>query len=379
MARSSGLKEIGYIDVKGGGQVVFDRDTAYVGHITGPEATSVVDVKDPKNPKLVQTIDLPWKEGAHSHKVRVKNNIMVTNVESVGYGGAKVPADFVGGLNIYDVSDPHHPEHVCKWECAGKGVHRYTFDGRYAYISPCVEGYRDNIVMILDLKDPRNPVEVGRWWMKGQWKEGGEEPTWKPDGNLVPHCHHPIRQGNILYTSYWHGGFVILDITDMAKPKQLSGMDWSGAYGWPSHTCLPLPGKKEGRSFMLHADECAVPRWRDADPAHAMLRMIDVTDPTNPIAVSSFRVPSEHASVQTCHQPAEDVTGDEIPVAWFNYGLRMIDVSDPFEIREVAYHEYDPPSGVKAIKANDVCWDNRGLIYVIDRTQGLHIFERVKN
>jgi hypothetical protein len=376
MASIKGFKKVGYIDVKGGGQVVFDRGYAYVGHIFGPEATTVVDVRDPKNPKLKETIDLPWKNGAHSHKVRVKNGIMVTNVEKVSYGENKPPPDFVGGLNIYTVDEAGKPVHVKKWECAGKGVHRYTFDGRYAYISPCVEGFRDNIVMILDLKDPKNPVEVGRWWMKGQWKAGGETPTWKEDGNLIPHCHHPIRKGNILYTSYWHGGFVILDISDMSKPKQLSGMDWSGAYGWPSHTCLPLPNKIEGRDFMLHADECAVPRWNDADPSFAMLRMVDVTDPTNPICVSSFRVPSEHSGVQTCHQPAEDVMGNEIPVAWFNYGLRMVDVSDPFDMKEVAHYEYDPPEGFKAPKANDVCWDDRGLIYVIDRSKGLHIVER---
>ena len=33
-------------------------------------------------------------------------------------------------------------------------MHRFDFDGRYAYISPTAEGYVGNIVMILDLADP---------------------------------------------------------------------------------------------------------------------------------------------------------------------------------------------------------------------------------
>ena len=376
MPQASGFKQVGYIDVKGGGQVVVNRNAAYIGHITGPEATSVIDVKDPKNPRLVETINLPWKSGVHSHKVRVKNDIMVTNVESVAYTGP-VPNDFVGGMNVYDASDPLHPKHITKWECAGKGVHRYTFDGRYAYISPCVKGYRDNIVMILDLEDPEHPEEVGRWWMEGQWEEGGEKVTWKEAHNSSPHCHHPIRKGDTLYTSYWHGGFVILDITDMTKPKKLGGMDWTDHYGWPSHTCLPIPGKKEGREFMLHADECAVPMWAEANPAHAQLWMVDVTDPARPNVVSTFRVPGAAKGTQTCHQPAEDVMGDEIPVAWFNYGLRMVDVSDPFDMKEVAHFVPDPHPSGKAVKSNDVCWDDRGLIYLIDRIGGLHIVERV--
>lgn len=37
------------------------------------------------------------------------------------------------------------------------GYFDYDFDGRYAYISPEVEGYLGNIVMILDLQNPSRP------------------------------------------------------------------------------------------------------------------------------------------------------------------------------------------------------------------------------
>ena len=72
-------------------------------------------------------------------------------------------------------------------------MHRFDFDGRYAYISPTCDGYLGNIVMILDLKDPAKPEEVGRWWLPGQWTAGGEKPTWK---GTAHRCHHPaaLRQ-----------------------------------------------------------------------------------------------------------------------------------------------------------------------------------------
>ena len=55
----------------------------------------------------------------------------------------------------------------------------FHLDGCYAYISTEQEGYIGTIVMILDLKDPTRPEEVGRWWMQGQWTGGGETPGWK--------------------------------------------------------------------------------------------------------------------------------------------------------------------------------------------------------
>jgi hypothetical protein len=69
------------------------------------------------------------------------------------------------------------PREITHWSCGGRGVHRFTFDGRYAYLSPELDGYLANIVMILDLIDPAHTREIGRWWLPGQWIAGGESPT----------------------------------------------------------------------------------------------------------------------------------------------------------------------------------------------------------
>ena len=149
MGQGSGIREVAWVDIAGGGQVVLDGNNAYVGHMQPPHGTSVLDVKDPANPRVVASIDIP--PGLHSHKVRVANDIMVVNRERTR--GDKPAGDFVG-LRIFDVSRPGNPRDICHWQCAGMGVHRFTFDGRYAYISTEQEGYIGTIVMILDLKDP---------------------------------------------------------------------------------------------------------------------------------------------------------------------------------------------------------------------------------
>ena len=379
MSQCNGVREVGYLDCAGGGQVVVDGNYAYVGHITGPEGTTVVDVSDPKHPRTVWECTIP--QGLHSHKVRAANGVMLVNHEVDGAVRAPGQGPLQGGLGIYDISDPIHPRELPTWECAGNGVHRFTFDGRYAYLSPCMEGYRNNIVLILDLADPARPEEVGRWWMPGQWIAGGEEPSWTIRGPREPRCHHPIRLGDRLYVSYWHGGGFILDISDIAHPKAVSSINWSPPFPWPTHSLVPIPFDIYGHRWMLVADEDVLPKDTPTEPEMpAALWMVNITEETRPVTVGSFQVDGVDGHknpLQTgCHQPVETIRGNEVPCAWFAQGLRIIDISNPHHLREVASYMPDPAPGAKRVSSNDVYVDERGLIYVIDRVRGLTIVER---
>src|SRR5215468_9267513 len=70
---SKNIKQVGRTDLPGGGLVTVENGYAYVGHIDPPYGTSVVDVHDPKHPKLVSQLEVP--EGIHSHKVRVSDDV----------------------------------------------------------------------------------------------------------------------------------------------------------------------------------------------------------------------------------------------------------------------------------------------------------------
>ena len=362
---------VSHFDCPGGGQVWVDGTTLYVGHMRHPTGTSIYDIADPKNPKQLARIDMP--EGWHSHKVRAQNGIMIVNHERNGKTG---PEDFGGGLAIYDVSKPAAPKLITKWMTAGKGVHRYDFDGRYAYISPTVEGYVGNITMILDLANPAKPTEVGRWWIPGQWQAGGEAYPWG-DG-VTPRCHHPLRVGDRLYVSYWHHGLFILDIADLSKPKAIAQLNTSPAFPHPTHTCLRIPRKLKGRDIMVVADE-DVAKLRPAPPAFTWI--YDITIETQPLPIATFQVPgldkdgSPQPQMTGCHQPSERFHGTVIPFAWFAQGLRLVDIADPFAPKEVGYFLPDTPAGADRASSNDVTIDDRGLIYLVDRIAGIDIIE----
>jgi hypothetical protein len=371
-----GLRQVAYFDCAGGGQVVVEDGIAYVGHIRSPHGTSIIDVRDPRNPRELATLGMP--PGTHSHKVRVHEAVMLVNHELNHADKNPVPADFAPGFGVYDVSDPAKPRELTRWKTTGTGVHRFDFDGRYAYLSSTLEGYVGNIVMIMDLKEPTRPTEVGRWWLAGQRAAGGETATW---AQTAHRCHHPLRLGNRLYASYWHAGFAILDIADLTRPMFVGGLDRTPPSACPTHTALPLPFEIDGRRYLVVADE-DVERIEDA-PA-ACMWMVDITDETLPVRVGSFQVEGienngKHEIMTGCRQPCERITGSEIPFAWFAQGLRLIDVKDPRSPREVAHFMPDVPVGSERVSSNDVTVDDRGLIYLLDRLRGLTIVERVRS
>jgi hypothetical protein len=79
----------------------------------------------------------------------------------------------------------------------------------------------------------------------------------------------------------------------------------------------------------------------------------------NPRVIGSFQL--DHLDSGTpapamtgSHQPAEIVPGTAIPVAWFNNGLRIVDIANPHAPRETAFYVPDPPEGAERPLANDV-------------------------
>jgi len=371
LVSASNTNRIAHVDCPGGGQVWVDGDILYIGHMRPPSGTTLVDVSDPRNPRKICTIDVP--PGWHSHKVRARDGLMIINHERFGSDG---PADFGGGIAVYDTTKPENPTLISKWMTGGKGVHRYDFDGRYAYISPTAEGYVGNFVMILDLADPARPTEVGRWWIPGQWTAGGEDYPWH--NYVPPRCHHPLRMGDRLYVSYWHHGLFILDISDLSRPRAIAHVNTSPSFPHPTHTCLPIPRPLKGRSVMVVADE-DVAKLRPHAPAFTWV--YDITDETNPLSISTFQVPgidpdgAPQPPMTGCHQPSERFNGTVIPFAWFAQGLRLVDFADPFAPREVGHYLPDAPEGADRASSNDVTIDDRGLIYLIDRMRGVDIIE----
>jgi hypothetical protein len=421
-------KRLSYLDIPGAGQVYVDGDYAYIGQLPNKEhlGTAIIDIKDPKNPKIVSTITLE-DHGSHSHKARVIGDVMIVNHErnmtSVGRRAEELPAararlsdrlgrapnsaDLAtelgvdaaniaeiqkaeaegyhrGGFKVYDIADKTKPREIAYQKTGGIGVHRFDMDENYAYISTEMEGYIGNILVIYDIKNPASPQEISRWWMPGQHIAGGEVPDWQGRRNRL---HHALRVGDKMWAGVWHGGVRVIDITDITKPRTIGSYNYHPPFPEPSHTFMGLPYQIGGRDIAIAIDE-EDQYYSAADAAarrgrpHANLWVFDVTDMNDFKPLSIFQV-SEADSPwsQTtgtrfgAHQFQEHMKDTLVYCTWFSGGLRIVDIADPSSPREVGWYIPEPAPGRRAPQTNDVDVDDRGLVYLVDRFGGLDIVE----
>jgi hypothetical protein len=427
-ALARNVRRLGHLDLPGAGQVTVAGSYAYIGHIPNKQnlGTSIVDIVDPAKPRLVASVTLD-DPTSHSHKVRVAGDLMVINHERnptpIGRRAEQMPgvrrelrealgreparaelarklniseAAIVeieaaekqpyrnGGFRIYDVADPSKPKLIHHQLTGGVGVHRFDMDERYAYISTEMDGFIGNILVTYDLRDPKNPQEVSRWWMPGQNIAAGEKPNWFGKRHRL---HHALRFGNEMFASCWHDGFRIVDVADLSKPKTVAAYNYHPPFPEPTHTAMPVPGKIGGKRIALTIDEEDQAQSANEEEArrgrpHAGICVFDISDYANVKPLSLFEVSElDSPFARTAgarfgaHQFHERMTGTLVHAVWFGGGLRIIDVADPMAPREVGYFIPEPVAGRTAPQSNDVMLDARGLIYVVDRLAGFDVLE----
>ena len=415
------VEKVGSLDLIGGGQVVVQGNYAFVGHMKPPDGTTIVDVADPKNPKIVwrcRTDDVK----SHTHKVRVAGDIMITNVEQnnrhVLRAGSRIPETRAmleaegrepsdenvaaalgvkagmlprmieaqepgfyedGGFKVWDISDKSNPKQLCHVRTHGFGTHRFDMDESYAYISTEMEGYIGNILVIYDLADPSNPKEVSRWHMPGQHLAGGETPTWTRYSHRL---HHGLRVGDEIWASVWQAGFRVIDVSDITAPVTVAEHTYHPMVREPTHTILPVPQLIGGRRIAVVIDEEHA-RTPGNGQAPANLWTFDVTDFGNIFGLGSYHV-SELDSPWSrtpgarfgAHQFTDHLEDSIVCCTWFAGGLRIVDVANPARPEEIGYFIPEPRAGHAAPQSNDVEVDGRGLIYLFDRDMGFDILER---
>jgi hypothetical protein len=402
-----------------------NRWIAYVGHhggsarnpLTGevqPNGTSIVDVTDPRGPRYLHHI--PGAPGGPetggAQMVRVCDGRELPRgdpartylLRSLG----------ITAHQIWDVTDPSRPSllttvvdgltdtHKSWWECE---------TGIAYLVSGSPEWRTRRMTQVFDLSDPTAPRLIREFGLVGQ------EPG--ATGPVPPSLHGAIRAGDRLYFAYGTSRDGIIQVVDRERllsgdpaptPENLRYPEISQipmAPGRGAHTTFPVLGMEvpefrnnlEGRTadILVVVGE-TIPNA--CQEFQQMTYLVDVTVETMPFAVSNFHVPE--ASGNYCarggrfgsHSSNESFTpiyyGRLVFIAYFNAGVRAVDIRDPYAPREVASYvpavtantdercaEVDGVRECKiAIQTNNVEVDDRGYVYIVDRANtGLHILE----
>jgi hypothetical protein len=395
------FKLIGHHELEGFGgmgegmaiQVAKDgRRIIWLAHESAPKNFTAVDVSDPRAPKMVCQTDLP-----HAN-VRSNSLELTGNILAVAYQ-TKQPGMTPAGFDLFDISSPETPKLISHFDCSGpksRGVHQLWFaDGEYVHMAAGADDFLpnnqldDQCYRIIDVRNPCNPHEVGRWWLPGT-RQGDNVPP--PPRHKKPALDSGYRAHNTnvypqrpdrCYCGYLDGGMMIFDISDKAKPQLVSRWDHSPPYAGFTHTLLPL----FERNLLVMTDESIVDNAVDWPK---LVWILDNRDETNPIPISTCPMPALDAYANRggrfgAHNLFENTPGphswyseDVILGTFFNGGLRAYDLSNPYQPKEIAAFVPPAPPLSKAgsIQINDVFVDEREVVYCVDRQSGgLYILE----
>lgn len=367
------------------------RRVLWLAHESAPINFSAVDVTEPRHPRLLTQVPLPHAR-MRSNSLEVVGDVLVVAYQ-VSQPGLK-PA----GFEVFDVSVPEAPRSVGFYDVSGprsRGVHQLWFvDGLHVHLSGSAPDLHphdprdDQVYQIVSLADPTRPQLVGRWWLPGTMEgDGAPRPArLKPPFGTALRAHNtnvwPERPDRA-YLGYLDAGAITLDIADAARPTLVS--QWRNAPPMKgfTHTVLPL----FSRNLAVVADESI---RNAAEDWPKLLWVLDTSDEQHPLPISTCQVDDPERyfgrggrfgahNLHENYPHAHSFRSDRHVIGtFFNGGVRVFDLQDPYRPRETAWYVPDRPadSPIGAAQVNDVFVDERCIVYAVERhTGGLYILE----
>ena len=301
------------------------------------EGTQVIDVSDPKHPKLTGNLTSPAMLTSTWESLKVNEARGLLAGFSVG------PALSGIAFDVYDISgDCAHPKLL-----NGVGGSEFTLpattlnhegqwspDGKTYWSS----GLAGGALTAIDVSDPTSPSIAGVTAI-----------------GLANHGFELSPDGNRLYlTTAFGAGVVILDVSEIQarKPapvvRQLGSVFWGGSATVGQHT---IPVTWDGKPYLIAVDEFA------GEDMH----IIDISDEMKPTIVRQIQL--EISRPENAELGAKDVKDNgffgydahycsvdrktdptALACGFFQSGVRVFDITDPMSPREIAY--FNPPAQV---------------------------------
>jgi hypothetical protein len=324
---------------------------AYLGSYARPEV-AIVDVSDPARPVPLGTLDLA--AGAQPVELRTLPDLNLLVIADLS------PAAM---LMTYDVTDcaqpvrrgtftlPHAAHEFYLWRNEERVL---AYAGTFSYGRPSL--------LAIDLTDPAQPVEVGRWMAANEGVTG------------LLHSLSVSPDGTMGYLAMWHGGLVVVEIA-LPEIKVVRDADgtFSAAQFPNTHSAVRLADPR----YVLLASEVF-------DCPFEGLAIADLANPAHPRIVAHFTLPENRCNdlprggIFTPHNPL--VVGSMAFVSWYGAGVQAVDLSDPLAPTRVGQFV---PSGEGAAPRGPLSsypvetfsypiWRD-GLIYVVDSQSGLYV------
>ena len=222
------------------------------------------------------------------------------------------------GLEVIDVTDPTTPTIVASYDTPGRAIDLFVA-GQYAYIADY------SSLQIINISNPLSPAYAG------------SHPAY---GTIGVHV-----DGDYAYlASGYHPPVIeILNISNPASPESTSSLTFLGG------------------AFDLYCSSgylCALSN--ETEPYANYLRIVDVSDPHNPIVSGSIRIPGDVEipwDVKVIEDYAYVADGAE--------GLQIVNITDP--VHPVVVGSYDTPGNATGVFVSD------DYAFIADHSNGVQL------
>ena len=346
-------------------------NVAYLGTHLGGDRVYAVDISNPADPKIVDSIVVNARE-INDMMTTPDGNYMVLTRE--GADNRK------NGMVIADTHDPLHPKQISEFtDGVTAGVHS-TFIHSQAKYGTHVYLTNDGTgaLHVIDISDPYKPKQVS---------------TWAPRASEAGRMLHDIDvQNGLLYGAWWNDGLVILDVGNGIKGGTPSNPKLVTQYKYDLNALYKDVEAEGGKGFIrgthtawryrdyvIIADEvfgndaaATLFNWAPAR-AHGRLQILDVKDIEHPKPVAWYE--PEYGGVHNVW-----VAGDTLYMGAYNAGFHAFDLSGELrgdlkaQGREIgSFMPMDPSAKVpnSPMTWGVVVNKKDGLAYVNDFNSGL--------
>lgn len=332
-----GFKVERYVDKAGNECAYYDSTLLFPTNVLDINVgVNVLDMSDPANPTLVDRLVTPAMDSPHESMVVAQEAGILAAV----LGN---PTFYPGIVDVYDISQDCRQPQLQASAPVGFLGHESGIspDGKTFYsASPGTP-----TLTAVDLSVPFAPV-----------------PIWT--GDYTSHGLSISNDGNRAYLSSGNGkGVLILDVSEIQARQPNPEVREIASITWPNQS-IPqnaIPFTRNGKPYLLEIDEYSTnnPGEDSSVASHGEFvgagRIIDISDETAPRIVSDLRLEvhePENRELIKNDPGASNITGGyaghycDIPTrvdpdiaacSMILSGLRIFDIRDPANPREVAY------------------------------------------
>ena len=423
-AEARNMVLVGHNDLDGNGdggeglalqQFPDGRRVLYLAHEAPARCLSVLDVTRPEAPVMVNQLPSPAPGVTRCNSLGLSGTVLAVANQSAKVGGK------TAGMWVLDVSSFDRVKSARSlddlklsfFDTSGprsRGVHNLWFvDGEFAHLTTGMPDFTptneqdDQIWVTVDLRDPRRPREVGRWWLPGTGRGDRCLP------GCLPKRHAPFDDGyrphqieifperpDRAYVAYIDGGGMIFDVSSLADvrsgkarrytPRLVGQVQFHTPFPSWTHTFQPM----FRRNLAWASDEDVMDNCKDAPK---LVWLLDIRDETHPVIVATAPLHPNDGELCTrggrfgAHNIHPNFPGplyatlqNTTVTTWFNGGVRIYRATEgpkgvanvPPQIEELGFYvpAAPPRNPTKTIQINHAIVGADGLIYANDRFAG---------